>query len=131
MGTLNGGLRYVDRGDPVDYDFTINDLITDQDWHDLDLSNIIPENVLEVRLRVRLRTPSLAGIQFRKKGNVNVINVSMKKVPVVNVYYHGDVRVTCNKDRVIQYLAGPVSWIAIDITVRGWFIKSGGGDNLE
>jgi len=112
---------YYDRGDPVSEDFSVGDFTKDGVWYDLDLSSIVPEGATLVHLRVKLCAPSLAGIQFRKKGNVNVVNVSMAKTQVANVYYYQDTYVICDSNRVIQYIVGPVSWTVIDVTVRGWF----------
>lgn len=124
MGTFGNG-KYVDRGDPENYDFVKEDLITDQTWHDLDLSSIVPAGIRLVHLRIRLATPSLAGFQFRRKGNTNAVNAAVVKTQVANVYYYKDVIIPCGLDRIVQYLANNVPWTTLDIAVRGWF-KGGG-----
>ena len=116
-----GAIKYVDRGDPASWDFTINDLTADQTWRDLDLSDIVPDDVELIHLRVRLRVPSLAAIYFRKKGNAGGINTIVAKVQVANVYYDGGGFVVCDPDKIVQYLASNVPWTVIDIAVRGWF----------
>lgn len=118
-----GAITYVDRGDPENYDFTKEDLTLDLIWHDLNLSNIVPVGTSLVHLRVKLATPSLAGLQFRKKGNTNLINAAVMKVQVANVYYYEDFLVACDSNRIIQYLASDVSWTTLDIIIRGWFEK--------
>jgi len=113
---------YVDRGDPSSWDFTVANFTTDGNWHDLDLSSIVPGGTKLVHMRIRLCTPSLAGINFRKKGNTNAVNIATMKTQVASVYYYEDFFVPCDANRIIQYLANDVSWTAIDVTVRGWFI---------
>lgn len=114
-------LFYVDRGDPSTYDFTKEDFITDLQWHDLDLSNIIPKGAKLVHMRVRLASFSLAGLQFRKRGNFNLINTSTMKIQVANIYYYEDFFISCDLNRKIQYLASDVLWTNLDMTIRGWF----------
>jgi len=114
---------YVDRGDPLEHDFTKEDLITDLQWHDLDLSNIIPEGTNLVHMRVRINASELGGLQFRKKGNINNLNVTVMKIQVSNVFYYEDFFVSCDYDRKIQYLASNITWTNIDILVRGWFTR--------
>jgi len=114
--------EYVDRGDSSEYDFNVEDFTTDLQWHDLDLSSIVPEKAKLVHMRIRLSTPSLAGINFRKKGNTNAVNTSTMKTQVANVYYYEEFFVPCDVNRMIQYMANNVSWTVLDVTVRGWFI---------
>lgn len=118
-----GAITYVDRGNLDVYDFTKNDFITDQNWHDLDLSNIVPVGTTLVHIRIRLSTPSLAGFQFRKKGDVSGINAMVMKVQVANVYYYEGDFVACDSNRMIQYLVSNVTWNVIDVAIRGDVIK--------
>ena len=119
----NNNSYYEDRGDPSTYDFIKTDFTTDGNWHDLDLSSIIPEETVLVHVRVRLSSSFLAGLQFRKKGNSNTINVAVMKIQVAGVYYYEDFLVACDNDRKIQYLASNLAWTALDFSVRGWFKK--------
>lgn len=112
---------YVDREDPSAYDFTKEDLTTDLQWHDLDLSSIIPEGVNLIHMKVRLSAFELGGFQLRKKGNTNDVNAATMKVQVANVYYYEDFFVTCDSNRKIQYLASNITWTNLDIVIRGWF----------
>ena len=116
-------LYYIDRGDPSSYDFNETDFTTDLQWHDLDLSSIVPEGAKLVHIRVRLACFDLAGLQFRKKGNNNGINTAIMKLQVANIFYYEDLFVACDSDRKIQYLASNVTWDNLDVTIRGWFTK--------
>ena len=113
--------NYIDRGDPLDYDFTKDDFIADAQWHDLDLSSIVPEGATLIHIRVRLSCFDLAGLQFRKKGNTNIINTAIMKIQVANIFYYEDFLVACDSSRKIQYLSSNVTWNNLDLTIRGWF----------
>lgn len=115
-------LNYIDRGDCSEYDFCKEDFITDLNWHDLDLSNIIPKGTQLIHIRIRMASSSLAGINFRKKGNIYGKNTAIIKSQVRNVYYYEEFFVTCDTERKIEYLASNVSWTALDIIIRGWFV---------
>jgi len=116
-------MHYVDRGDPDSYDFTKADFTADLQWHNLDLSAIVPEDTTLVHIRVRLSCFDLAGLQFRKKGNTNNINNAVMKIQIANIYYYEDFFVSCDSDRKIQYLSSNVTWNNLDLIIRGWFTK--------
>ncbi|MBA7611619.1 hypothetical protein ES703_18847 [subsurface metagenome] len=113
---------YVDRGDPVNYDFTEANLTTDSAWHVLDLSAIIPNGATAVLLSVKIRC-GLAGIEssVRKNGNVNVPCRSSMYTQVANLYNLADWVVTLNSNRKIEYFFTNVVWTNIFIIVRGWW----------
>ena len=114
-------LNYIKRGDPSVYDFTKEDFITDLQWHDLDLSNVVPEGTKLVRMKIKMVSSSLGGISFREKGNINEINQATIKIQVSNIYYYEEFDVNCDSNRKIEYLASDVPWTVIDIIIRGWF----------
>ena len=118
---------HVDRGDLCEYDFTKNDLITDANWHVLDLSGILPEGSQRVRFRVRACTSDdSAAIQFRRKGNINTINVEVVKTQYPNRYYYDRCFLPCGIERKIEYLANNANWTVLDIAVISYTLKDNG-----
>lgn len=110
-----------DRGDMSEHDFSKEDFITDANWHDLDLSNKIPQGTSVVQLHCRASCATEgAAIQFRKKGNTNTINVSVLKIVDANEYIYPDFWVACSSDRKIQYLSSNVTWAELSIEVVKW-----------
>jgi hypothetical protein len=115
--------KYVDRGDPSANDFLLANFTTDEVWHDLDLSSIVPNGAKAVHFRSVLKGNTAgARLVLRKKGNANSYNVSTACIQVANVEYYGDLIVSCDSNRKIQYWAQNITWSAITLTVRGWFI---------
>jgi len=121
------GDTYVDRGDPSEHDFAETGskavLNTDGNWHDLDLSSIVPAGATTVNLRLDVQDDQNGSwIQLRKKGNSYDINVAVLSSQVANIKNYGDVVVSCNADRVIEYQSVNVAFTVIRITVKGWWI---------
>jgi len=121
LGGSSGIDHYVDRGDPVAADF--DTFTTDLDWHDLDLSSIVPAGAVLVHLYIQI-IDDAAGSYFnvREKGNSNSWNVATIRTQVTDIYMDGNVLVSCDSDRVIQYMGADTTFTAINITVRGWWI---------
>jgi hypothetical protein len=115
--------KYVDRGDPATYDFDLSSLITDGAWHDLNLSSIVPAGAKAVHLRVEISddVPNSV-VRFRKNGNTNIHNAGVLKTQVANQEIDKDIIVSCDANRIIEYLATNTTWTGIWIWVRGWFI---------
>jgi len=117
-----GGMQLVDRGDPAANDFTAAQLSTDGTWHDLDLSAIVPAEARAVKIKIEY-TDDVVGsyFLFRKKGNVNLINVGASCINVANKYISPEFDIFLDENRVIQYQASNAEFVEINITVRGWF----------
>lgn len=122
MGMIGAGLQYEDRGDPTAYDFLIADFTTDGNWHDLDLSAIVPKGVKLVHFTVIVGDDSSNKyIYFRKNGNANAYNANQAKTIVANIYTPYDFFCVCDNNRVIEYMASNTTWSSIALIVRGWF----------
>jgi len=108
-------------GDPAAPDFTAGTLTLDNNWHDLDLSAIVPAGRNFVLLRVFLSAVSTTtkSVFFRKNGNSNAVNVSSISAYAGQVAY-ADVIVPMDANRVIEY-EGVASPYALEITIGGWF----------
>ena len=121
---LGVGMRYVNRGDPVNFDKTFADFTLNWNWQDLDLSALIPIEAAShlVHLRVQLvASDSTSYIRFRTKGNVNIINIAELNSPVAGEEIESDFEIECDINRKIQYYGSVPNITALNLTVLGWW----------
>ena len=120
---MNGEIAmYTDRGDPASYDFDKDDLTLDGDWHDLDLSSLVPAIARAVFIMGHVEGNAVDWkIEFRKKGNTNEINHGGMETIRANVERHRSSIVAIGSDQIIQYKADNESWATLDLAVRGWW----------
>jgi len=112
-------VNYTDRGDPTAWDKT--SWTTDANWHDWDLSSIVPAGTKLVHLRVHFKDDAPGNtIRFRKNGNVDTFNAFYCVAPVANVDACYDGWVVCDSNRVIEYLASNTTFTYIYAVVRGY-----------
>jgi hypothetical protein len=117
-----GGMQLVDRGDSAGYDFTLSNFTTDGNWHDLDLSAIVPDGVRAVILGVNFTTePAGSFMMFRKKGNVNEFNVGITRIENSNNENNSEPLIFLDTSRKIQYKTSNLTFEEIKIIVKGWF----------
>lgn len=113
---------YVHRGDPNDWDFDTADFTIDDNWHELDLSAIVPENAKAVHLLVVINNSIAAKfINFRHTSQANVSNLVSCKVKVADISDWFDIVQALDSDRKIDYYVSTVGWTFIGIVVRGWW----------
>lgn len=114
--------KFYDRGDPASVDFDVGDITTDGSWYDLDLSSIVPAGTKLVLLHVAVNdNVSNSYIMFKKKGNTNSENRGMVRTQVADRTISTDIMVACDDNRVVEYLGSNDTFVAIEITVKGWF----------
>jgi hypothetical protein len=114
---------FVDRGDPSGFDLTLGSMTTDGNWHDWDLSSIVPAGATAVLISARI-TDDAAGslFQLRENGNSNVYNTSVISTQVANIGFFMDMITACDTNRIVEYTAENLTWTAINLTVRGWWV---------
>ena len=119
---LVGRVNYVDRGDVSTYDFTTLDFTCDGNWHDLDLSSILPKGNILLRFELLIEDNAINSlIEFRNNGNVNDINVTALRTQVSNIPTNNNMHVLCDSNRLIEYRCTNTTWSAITLVVLGWF----------
>ncbi|KKL08693.1 hypothetical protein LCGC14_2573300, partial [marine sediment metagenome] len=121
-----GGLTYVDRGDPVNFDFDVSDFTTDGTWNDKDFSSIVPAGAVAIHLTVVVADSIVGALfEFRKNGNSNAANSFQVRVPSSggNNFSMGDM-VACDVNRVLEYKGTNTTWSAIYVGVKGWWIPA-------
>ncbi|MCK5581922.1 MAG: hypothetical protein KAJ18_11695 [Candidatus Omnitrophica bacterium] len=115
--------RWVDRGDPADWDFDIGDLTTDNAYHDLDLSSIVSPYSTRVKLRVRIEDDVIdSRFSLRKNGNTNDYNKVQIDTLVTNLDTEQTIDIACDSNQVIEYKASNLTWSSINILVVGWYV---------
>lgn len=114
-------MKYVNRGDPAVPDFTDTDLIIDNNWHELDLSAIVPEaganHLVHLRIDFGGTGATLEG-WLRERGNANTENAE-RYITRDEATHSRSGLVMTDTQRKIQYRV----WIGMNtfnITVRGW-----------
>jgi hypothetical protein len=116
------GVRLVNRGDPAAWDFT--SLTTDGNWHDLDLSRIVPAGAVAVLLRADVNDDALGSyFQVRQKGNANLYNSAVVRSQAASVTNDGT-GIICfvGPSRVVEYAASNLTFVTLSVLVRGWWI---------
>jgi len=117
------GIQYHSRGDPATFDFNQAVLSTDGDWHDLDLSAIIPTGRPLVNLYVVINDSVVgASIKFRSKDITNLINIELVNILIADQDTHYSVMVQADAAGLISYWGSAIAFTKIDIGVCGWFV---------
>jgi len=121
--TPAGGMTYVNRGDPSDWDFTVSNFTRDDTWRDLDLSSIVPAGAVAVTLSCVIKANATGKyVIFRKKGNTNLVNVLREETLVANLDHYFMGIVFCDTNRIIQYRVISTAVGTLNVCVGGWFI---------
>lgn len=121
---FNNRHRYFDRGDPAAWDFMVGDFVQDNLWHDLDLSVVIPSDVVSAHLRVVVETTSVnIAFNLRTKGNTDVFNVTRTTCTVAYVRNSVDVLVTPDSNGVVEYKCFNDTFTRLNICVAGWWLR--------
>lgn len=116
-------LTYVDRGDPAAVDFAVGVLTTDGNYHDLDLSSIVPAGAKAVHIKCVIEDDVAEEfVTFRENGNSNEYNNLTGYTQVANVLNVINGFVSLDSNRIIEYAATSATWTLINILVRGWLI---------
>ena len=119
---LEGRVNYVDRGDPSGYDFASGSFTKDGEWHDLDLSSIVPAGERLVYIRVNFYDNLVNSYAwFKPKANSNTINSSARRIQAANLAQDMMFFIVCDANGIIQYNFTNTTYNFINFTVLGWF----------
>ncbi|GAH79786.1 unnamed protein product [marine sediment metagenome] len=114
---------FIDRGDPITHDYDREDLELDFNWHDINLSAIVPTGAKAVALYTYIATTAAQkSIQFRKKSNTHTENISRIETQAGNLTIPADLIVACDENQIIQYKATIGVWLILIITIKGWWL---------
>lgn len=109
------------REDPAAWDWDEGDLTTDGNWHDLDLSAIVPKHAKFALIGFSLQDNLIGQImRLRRNGNVNTIAAIRTFTQVANIRVGGCIPVPVDTDRKIEYSFTATLWTNIGLAVIGW-----------
>ena len=116
------GLRYVNRGDPSDFDWDETTLVDDDVKHTLDLSAIVPANAQLVHLRLLAGCPTVDK-QFKVMKTGITYDYNSAALYIANAYEFVDrgAFVDCVGQQ-IDYKIQPAEWSSLGIIILGWFV---------
>lgn len=113
---------YIDRGDPVDFDWNHTTLILDNNWHTLDLSGIVDPNAKAVLIRGFMESSvALRTIIFRRHGITNEPLQSIMSTQVANLPNYLQKVVALSTDLKIEYKARTGPWNFFFLVISGWW----------
>lgn len=121
--TKQRGVKLVNRGDPESADFTKVDLTTDGNWHELDMSSVIPKGAIAAVLAVRVLDDGVGNsLTIRPKAHSYPYHRFRNYQDTINQASSEQGIVFFDTDRAIEYLGSNVEFTSIEITVIGWWI---------
>jgi len=115
------GHQFYDRGDPASVDFT--SFTFDGNWHDLDLSSIVPSGAVLVLLRVTVQGGGgvVSRMQFRENANSNAVNIDSVDAASSETEGPASVLVVPDSSRVVEYRSQGTTPASVDVAVGGWW----------
>jgi len=114
---------FIDRGDYVLNDFENGDFTIDGNWHELDLSGIIPEGTSAVVIRCGFHCDFVSWMfKVRKAGTTSLLRTSVGIQNVAGVKNSPNPTIGVSSSRKIEYNFEPAANLAVGILVRGWFL---------
>lgn len=114
---------YVDRGAASASDWVVGDFTTDDAWHDLDVSSVVPAGASAIHFAFMVRD-NLVGVYagIRGKAHPSEWNRVFLLSQVANILIGIDCIVACDNPPVIQYKFSATAFTSIYLIVRGWWI---------
>jgi hypothetical protein len=121
-GAYSSSGIFVDRGDPAVVDYDQTTLTSDGNYHDLDLSGVVPVGAKAVMLAIWYKhTIPGSYMRFRQNGNSYAVNCVDVTAQVNGIYFSTELIIQCDANRVIEYVSSS-SPVGINVVVMGWFI---------
>lgn len=123
FATQNAGHKFVAREPITDYDFDDENLIFDNDYHDLDLSSIVPKGNILLLIQYKMGYEnSNKYLKLRKKGYTTDYEAFVVAVTNGVLTNRGFCLIECNADRVIECNLSPDTDHFTGLIVQGWFV---------
>lgn len=113
---------YHNRQAPYKHDFKVTDFTWDGEWHDLDLSSIVPEGAKAANLHATFHHSDIAVIgYFRSKDVINIHATCQARPQIANHFNCFRRAVGLDANRVIQYMFTTGPWDEFLMSVKGWW----------
>lgn len=115
---------YVERPSENVYDYTFAMLTTDDAWHELDFSSVVPEGATAINFHIKAAADIIGAVVFiRKQGYPHDKATCRLRIQVANQVIQIPVIVGVGPARIIEYRIMPATWSGpADITVKGWWL---------
>ena len=115
------GCGFIDRGNAADYDGRSGDFIRDGNWHDWDLSSVVPSGAKAVALLIVAQgSTAKRWICFRKKGSSGQ-NFAQIRIQVPNILICNDIIVACDENQKIEYAIQDTSLDINRVVIKAWW----------
>ena len=115
-------MKLFTKADQESYDFLKTDLTTDYQYHDLDLSNIIPPGTIAVQIWGAFKSDTVQSeISLATKGYSGNYLKALFFQPIVNEGFGFSTILPVSKDRKIKYRISDVNWVYINLQIVCWF----------
>lgn len=113
---------FVTRAGGSSIDFRESVLTTDNQYHDLDLSSIIPLGAKAALIHCRGETSDIAGIGYlKRKGQLGAPAHCVIRPQIADHAVGAIVPVALEAARIVEYKFSNVTWDYISITIKAWF----------
>jgi len=114
---------FIDRGDPAAWDYAAGDFTKDGNWHELDVSAIVPAGATAVLLKYEFQGVAVdTTFEFRKDGNANAYNTAKIRAVIAGVVHYCDCVCPISTDRKLEYRQTGNPIININVVIKGWWL---------
>lgn len=114
---------YIERENWANFDFAVGHFNQDGNWHELDLSAIVPAGASAVNLHLKSASTVVGtAIRIRRKGSTSTLYSCVMRIKVALIWHGIKSGFKISTDRKIEYmiLMGPYTWLYL--TVHGWWL---------
>lgn len=97
-------------------------LITDNAWHELDLSSIIGEGAKAVLFHLRGSSSDISGcVRLKNKSQAGIATHCTLRLQIAGHSIAGHYIIAVGADRIIEYKIENIVWTLLILTVKGWW----------
>lgn len=114
---------FVRRVSQAAYDWTQANLTEDGNWHELDCSPYVPTGAKAILFEVQIRNSAIdKRLRLRYPGDANAPGWLRFNTQVANIYRHGEMIMSCDADRKVEYYFTAGGWTGERISILGWWL---------
>jgi len=119
--TLSSETGFILRERYTNWDWTIGDFTLDADWHELDLSSIVPVGAYSAYFRIQVQSTSASGgFYVAETGTGTYNNIAGAVISVADKNFEASVFAKLDSNRKVRYWANASLDVKCNVIVRGW-----------
>lgn len=123
FASANTGMKYVDRGDPLTWDFLKGDFDFELYGGVLELPACVPANAKVIEIIVMAQSPDIGTqLTFYTPGNTNFINMLWMCINVANQETAEKVSIFVGGSHKIEYCLSLNNYDVLNMSVSGWWV---------